>query len=101
MYFIQVIRGEVYIRKPNKDFDLYEFLEGDNYLEVDILRNQFIDRSLLLIYNPECNWTDDEFVTKDGQVINGGFTIVGNSVDDKKYTLLTAFQVEKVIRELL
>lgn len=87
-YYIQVVREEVYIRKPNEDFDLVKFIEEDNWFDIEILENQFIDRSLLLVHHPDLK--EDEFITRQGKVICGGFTIVGNSTDRRKYTLLSA-----------
>lgn len=99
MYYIQVIRGEVYIRKPSEDFDLVEYIEEEDYLAVEILKNQFEDKSLLLVYHPEIDWTEDKFITRDGHIVCGGFDIVGSSED--KYTLLTKDQVQEVLKELL
>jgi len=104
MYYIQVNRGSIYIRKCGEDFDLEEFIEGDNYYDIEILRNQFEDKSLLLIHTPELyhsNFvgTDNEFITQGRYAVHGGFDIVSSSED--KYTLLTKDQVQKVLKELL
>ena len=98
MYYIQVIREEVYIRKPGNDFDLAEFIDEDTYLDIEILENQFIDRSLLLVHTPDITNCNDQFVTRLGKVICGGFTIVGNKAGNKKYILLSAHQIKSTKR---
>jgi len=90
MYYIQVNRGSIYIRKCSEDFDLVSYIEEDNYYPIEILKNQFEDKSLLQINTIVEDISDDDC-----------FDIVGDSVDDKKYTLLTAHQVREVLKELL
>jgi hypothetical protein len=99
MYYIQVNSGSIYIRKCGEDFDLVEFIESDNYYDIEILRNQFEDKSLLLIHTPEIKDSEDEFITRDGHIICGGFDIVGSEGD--KYALLTKDQVQEVLKEIL
>jgi len=90
MYYIQVNCGNIYIRKCSEDFDLVSYIEEDNYYPIEILKNQFEDKSLLQIKTIVEGISDDNC-----------FDIVGDSVDDRKYILLTAHQVKEVLKELL
>jgi len=90
MYYIQVNRGNIYIRKCSEDFDLVEYIEEDNYYPIEILKDQFEDKSLLKINTIIEDISEDDC-----------FDIVGDSIDDRKYTLLTADQVQEVLKELL
>lgn len=103
MYYIQVICEEIYIRKPDEDFDLVKFVDEHNYFPTEVLKDQFKNKSLLLVHIPEIGnlSTYYKFVTSSGNCIYGDFDIVGDSVGDKKYTLLTKNQVQEVLKELL
>lgn len=102
-YYIQYIYGNIYIyqhKSKEREF-------SEDYLE-DLLEleNQFIDRSLVILYHTlykiyKDQFGEDPYVTKDGHEISNNFTIVGKKVEDKKYTLLSAYQIKSLLEELL
>jgi len=105
MYFIRWMCGDFYIYHRNGNFPIKDVIVqaiSTNKKEPNLkeIRNNFIDRSLILVYDLDfensIDYPEVSYTTKDGQVIFSHFFVVREG-----YLFLSAFQVEKVMRELL
>lgn len=110
MYFIRWMSGDIYIYNRNGNFPIKnvivsaisEDIEKPNLKEI---RNSFIDRSLILVYDLDfennTHYPQMSYTTKDGQVIFSNFFVVRDSGNKEDYSFLSTLQVNTVIKELL
>ena len=114
-YFIQYLIGDVHLYLEHKDFDFvkgrlgYINTEDPRYKFLE-LNNQFIDRSLVILYPPELNKQPPDnisndvirtFVTKDGHELTHFYIVRDTLKEVKEFSVLSPHQVRLVMKELV
>ena len=114
-YFIQYSIGNVHLYLENKDFDFVKGRLGytdttDPRYKLLELNNQFIDRSLVILYPPELNKQSPDnisnaviltFVTKYGHELTHFYVVRDTLEEVKKFSVLSPHQVCLVMKQLV
>jgi hypothetical protein len=74
-------------------------LRGAEGEDVEIIENEFVDRSLVILANKNSTG-QPSFLTKTGQELRGLLVIVGLNLH-KHFFLLSATQVKSLVNQLL